>query len=126
MRWDEIGPTDPVSYLIKSECFRIGGVGFGAVTPPEEIALRNLMSHEDNSILLTELFNKAAITGKLYALLGLYYVDRQKFDQLASYLRYDSQMIDTQGGCIISRGYVKDVVNSIKSGHYDIDMQRDI
>lgn len=124
MKLDE--NTDYLEYLKSSKCFRIGGVGAAAVTPSEEIALRRLMRQDNALESLTELFDEGSPPGKLYALLGLRYVDQMVFNELSIELRNRNDMVETQGGCIIFQASVCNILKSIEDGAFDIYMEREL
>ena len=115
--------TDCLEYLKSSKCFRVGGVGFAGAIAPEEIALRRLMRQDNAFELLKRLSDKGSSVGKLYALLGLRYVDRGIFNELAIDLRNRNDVVETQEGCIIFEASMCDLVESIEDGVFDMYME---
>ena len=117
--WPDPDTTDPFKILVESKCFRLGPVGFAAVTPPEKIALLRLIERKDASAVLEQLYTKGKTAGKLYALIGLRIVDKYKYNELVPQLRDDASMVDTMGGCIILTEPVQQIVEAIDEGLYE-------
>ena len=84
------------------------------------------MRQDDSIKSLKRLFDEGTSAGKLYALLGLRYVDQATFIELSEDLRNRDDKIETQEGCIIFQATVCDLLKSIEDGTYDMEMQRDI
>jgi len=110
--------------LANSECFRLGGIGYAGVTSQEEIALRKLMKQENASLVLEELFFKGTLTGQLYALMGLRFVDKAKYEKLFPQLSENHKEVSVQEGCIVHSRTVKEIVNFMETGNYDFFIQR--
>ena len=110
----------PFDVLKNSNCFRIGGVGYAGQIPPEHIALVKLMEMTDSSQQLENLFSKGSTTGRLYALLGLYYVDHNKYEKLLPKLNNLSQEVETMAGCLVFKQKVADIIKQIENGDYDL------
>lgn len=123
--WREPCPesVDPVEYLKVSGCFRIGAVGVGGRTPPEETALHRLIAQPDATDCLRRLYHEGTRAGRLYALVGLYYIDREEYRRLASGAGAGWATVDTQAGCICRREAVRHIVGSIEAGEFDSLMQ---
>ena len=125
-QWDSASSIDPFELLKNSMCFRIGGVGAAAATPPEEIALRRLMAKKGADEVLQKLFIEGSPAGQLYALFGLRSVAPTDFDRIAAQLKPNNTSIWTQGGCIVYQMPMNEIVQAIKNGQYDIYMKRKI
>jgi hypothetical protein len=123
--FDNVDFMDPFKLLEKSQCFRIGGVGWGGRTPPEEIALRKIMKREDASAALEELYSKGSSAGKLYALLGLRFANKAKYDELLPQLRQNTDKVATQAGCIVFEKTVQEIVSLMEAGNYDLAIEKD-
>ena len=117
-------PDDSFKVLVEAKCFRTGGIGPGGVTSDEEFSLRRIMVKDDASVTLDRLFTEGTPVGKLYALLGLRFVNRARYNELVPQMRQDTRSVDEQGGCIISETTVKDIVASIEKGEHDDDILR--
>ena len=122
-RWDNADTVNPFELLKISGCFRIGGVGVAAATPPEQIALGRLMEQKDASVTLEKLFSEGSPASQLYALLGLRFIDRAKYEELVTKVKQNTLEIETQGGCIISHETVQQIIKSIEAGNFDIHIQ---
>jgi hypothetical protein len=123
--YDNAEFKEPVKLLEKSPCFRVGPVGYAGVIAPEEIALRKIMKREDASAALEELYSKGSSAGKLYALLGLRFVNKAKYDELLPQLRQNTDKVATQAGCIVFEKTVQVIVSSIEAGEYDLAIEKD-
>ena len=119
-KWEDPSSQPPFDILKNSNCFRIGGVGVAAQTPPEHIALVKLMDMTDSSQQLENLFYKGSMTGQLYALLGLYYVDQPKYEKLSPRLKNLSREVETMAGCLVLREKASDIVRQIDNGDFDV------
>ncbi len=117
--------TEPFKLLEKSPCFRLGGVGYAGVIAPEEIALRKIMKQDDASAALEELYSKGSPVGKLYALLGLRFVNKAKYEELMPQLKQNTDKVETQAGCIVFKKTVQEIVSSIEAGQYDYYIKHD-
>lgn len=124
--WDNLDSIESFELLEKSQCFRVGGIGVAGVTPPEEIALRRIMKQGNASTVLESLYSRGSSAGKLYAMLGLRFVNRAKYEELVPKLQQNTYKVDTQAGCIISEEKVQVVIKSMEAGNYDIAIQREL
>jgi hypothetical protein len=124
--FDNVDSMEPIKLLEKSQCFRIGGVGWAGVTPPEESALRRIMKQDDASATLEELYSKGSPAGKLYALLGLRFINKARYEELMPQLKQSTDKINTQSGCIIFDETVQAIISSMEAGNYDYDIQREL
>ena len=118
--WEDSSSAPPFDVLKNSNCFRIGGVGIGGLTPPEHIALVKLMDMTDSSQQLENLFYKGSLTGRLYALLGLYYIDQSKYEKLSPRLKNVSYEVVFQAGCLFGSKKVSEIVEEIENGNFDV------
>jgi hypothetical protein len=107
-------------YLKSSNCFRIGAIGVGATSAPEGIALQKVMEQDNAVDSLLDLFDNGSQTGKLYALLGLRFLNHTSFDEFATQLKNRSDsLIETAAGCSSYQTTVGDIIKSIEDGEYD-------
>jgi hypothetical protein len=125
-RWDNVDSMGAFRLLEKSQCFRLYPVGVAAAVPPEEIALCRLMKQDDASAVLEKLYLKTSSAGRLYALLGLRFVDRTKYEKLLPEMKNDLHEVDTQGGCIVYKEPVQMIIESMEAGNYDAEIQRNL
>jgi hypothetical protein len=98
------------SLLKTAEYFTDGPIGVAGKTPTTLIALKKVMKHTNSKSLLHDLIEEANYEGKLYALIGLYFVDYeyyieeiQRFSQLQVNVR-------TYEGCILSVEKMRDIL----------------
>ena len=127
LRWDDPDWTDPFDLLVKSQCFRLGPVGYTGEIAPEEIALRRIMKRDAAPFALEKLYAKGYTAGKLYALVGLHVVNKPKFRELAFELKKTPSLVDSQAGCIMGiQLEVGSVIDDIEAGNYDAELMRDI
>ncbi|MFA5784990.1 MAG: hypothetical protein WC962_08940 [Phycisphaerae bacterium] len=125
LEWDNSSMTDPYEMLVKSRCFRLGGVGFTGAIAPEQAALQKIISRPDASTVLEQLYTQGHTAGKLYALIGLHIVDVDKYYLLAPELREDDSMVDSQGGCIIFQKKVSFIIAAADEGFYDEQLRKE-
>jgi hypothetical protein len=118
--------VDSVKLLEKSQCFRVGHVGVAGVIPNEAIALHRIMKRDDASAALEELYSKGSPAGKLYALLGLRFVNKAKYEELMPQLKQNTDKVETQAGCIVYTETVQAIISSMEAGNYDYDIQHEL
>lgn len=124
--FDDANSMEPFKLLEKSQCFRIGGVGYAGKIPPEEIALCKIMKKDNASAVLEDLYSKGSSVGKLYALLGLRFINWAKYEELMPQLRQNTCKIDSQSGCIIFEETVQKIIRLMIAGNYDYPIQREL
>jgi hypothetical protein len=117
--------VDSVKLLEKSQCFRVDPAGVAGVIPNEMIALQRIMKRDDASAVLEELYSKGSPAGKLYALLGLRFVNKARYEELIPQLKQNTDKINTQSGCIIFDQTIKAIIGSMEAGNYDYYVQRE-
>jgi hypothetical protein len=116
---NEEGKINHLEYLKSSYCFRIGTIGIGG-SAPEGIALQKVMEQDNAVDSLLDLFENGSQTGKLYALLGLRFLNHTAFDEFATQLKNQSgNVVDTALGCTSYQTTVGDILKSIEEGEYD-------
>jgi hypothetical protein len=118
--------TEAFKVLQAAKIFRIGPVGYGGDIPPEEIALCKIIKRDDSSAILKELYTTGTQASRLYALLGLRFVNKAKYDELMLQMKTQNGEIETQSGCIGSRQTMQDIIYSIEAGWFDSDIQREL
>lgn len=101
--------------------FSLGGIGVvGSIAPPET-ALRVLLEDPKAVDALRHLAATASAAGRLYALVGLYVLDRPTFESTAARLR--KELGDTKAecisGCMIHEETVSATIDQIGSGAFD-------
>ena len=117
-----LNPQGQAAYrtLKNTSTFALGGIGFtGAISEPEK-ALRVLLKQKDASAAFQALLQEARIEGQLYALIGLWWKDRQAFRQKIAAYRSLNVEATTMHGCIKSGRPVAAIVKEIQKGSYDV------
>jgi len=103
--------------LLRADVFAIGRVGASGRMSPPERALARLVS-ERATERLCELFERAEMPGRLYALLGLSICGHSGVQALLVDYRHRTETVRTQTACFISLQPVGDVVARIEDGTY--------
>ena len=137
---EQLSPKGQAAYdRLSSACiFRIGPVGYGARTPPEELALYDLLEEERAIEALKSLVTAGSYEGGLYGLVGLslrnngdfnraidIYKARKEARPTPNKTSVECQISDTeeyvatQSGCIMQSELRTKVVTNIQSGRYD-------
>lgn len=99
-----------------STTFMSSAVGIGGVTPQEVIAFRCIMQEPKPARIFKQLLKQSQTAGRLYAMTGLYKVDRQYFEQHADSLFAKDLSVKTLMGCFGSEYKVEEVMAAIKQG----------
>ena len=98
--------------LLKAEVFETGRVGFAGTLSSQVINLNTLLAEKDAAAALGSLLAGATDAGRLYALSGLYYVDRASFDAGAARLKDSEATVRVLNGCLMSDEKVGKIVES--------------
>ena len=106
--------------------FAFGGIGYPPVTPSGETRLQEILRSEDPEGGFENWFEHGNPQEKLYALTGLYYLDRERYLRLRTEL--DGQELEAEAmyGC---SGVVDDIgvfVEQIESGWYSRGFERNL
>jgi hypothetical protein len=125
-QWHNADTMDPLKLLQESQCFRIGPVGYAGIISPYLCALCHVFKMTNASTMLEELYATGTRTGRLYALLGLRFVNRAKYDEYLPQMKTLNGAIETQLGCIVFPQSIQVTINSIETGGYDADIQREL
>ena len=113
----KIDETDEnYSLLKKSEFFATGIVGGGGDTPMEIEAFAQMIKYSDAKKYFIKLEEEANNEGKLYALCGLYSLDKEYFYTiLDSYINSEDKVI-TMDGCMKQEEVFKDISDNFVNG----------
>ena len=139
-----LSPRGRTAYhrLLVANVFSVGGVGWGAATSQEELALYDLLDEQDSVASLKGLVRDASFEGGLYGLLGLRIRDTAEFNRAVqiyisrknppprdlknpfsgSYLLRDE--VITASGCLIFTQDRVKVVANIQAGQFDEMLHR--
>jgi len=86
-------------------------------TPSLQVALLSVLWHQPDRVrVLKNLFRRANIAGKLYALVGLYDTDSQDFARLARRLKRTQRSVVANNGCYFSSVAIADILTQIENG----------
>jgi len=109
-----IGNADHIekeySLLKNAEYFTKGPIGVAGKTPETLIALKILLKHTNSKSLLHDLIEEASHEGKLYALIGLYFVDYEYYMKQVQHFNQVQINVRTYEGCIISVEKMSDIL----------------
>lgn len=92
--------ADAYDVLLHARRFTDDAIYDGGATPREVIALRILLGRPNAAAIFNELFERATVGGRLFALCGLYYADPARFQQGVQRLRESSETVEFQTGCL--------------------------
>ena len=85
--------------------------------PPLQVELLNVLWRQtDRTLLLQNLYRRGSLAGQLYALAGLYDLDRKLYTQLAIELQNYEGSVVTQTGCATFTQPVRKVMVEIENG----------
>ena len=113
-----------VASLKAAEVFIVGPAGLPRrdVPPPvsrEEKALFTILDNSSAKALLSSLAKEGSPVGRVYALLGLRYVDKAAYEASLKALRASDVKIQSIGGCIMYREKASVFADRIDKGLYD-------
>ena len=103
--------------LVKASMFSLDHVGFGGITPETVRAFRFLLEDTSGPQAFLRLLNEGSLSGQMYALAGIYLIDRSRFVQAVKQLEHRTEMVEAMfGGCVVDECSVSDLVRMISSG----------
>jgi hypothetical protein len=109
--------------LIEARQFATGPIGDTAETPDELIAFQNLLESEGGRDAFAHVHEKAGAAGRLYALCGLYFLDRPMFDRKVRRIDKGSQ-VTTTWGCTGETVEVGSLLKELKSGKTSSELRK--
>jgi hypothetical protein len=112
--------------LLKVKCFAFGGVVYAGLTSEGEIAFRAMLTSTNALQLFTATLSKGTDEAKLYALCGIYDLDKKSFVISAKILKKANPKVTTMSGCIIMDEKASVVIERIANGTYDGYVKRPI
>ena len=138
-RPEQLSPKGRVAFnkLLSACVFRVGGVGYGAQTSKEELALYDLLEEREATGALKSLVATASYEGGLYGLLGLSIRNHTEFNIAVEIYKArkerperpatgtfecdlaDGDMVATQSGCLYGSESRDKVLTAIQSGRFD-------
>ena len=113
----ELSPLACEAYarLRAAERFTDDGIYDDGITPNEVRALRILWQEPSADLAFARLEREATLAGRLFALCGLYFSDRDRFDARIEEYRGSTEQVFFQTGCIGFRD--QPVAELIESSH---------
>ena len=104
--------TEALERLMRAERFTTDAIGYAGVTPNEVIALRRLTQEVEAAAALAHVERHGTTAGRLFALVGLRRVDRERFDAVLDGYRTTDATVEYMSGCCILAGTpVRDIVD---------------
>ena len=100
--------------LLVTEWFTSEASGITGIASRENLALRTLWREPLADRALKELEGRATTAGRLFALCGLYYTDREAFRERVEPYRKSRETVNFRRGCIGRMGYP--VVDLVEQG----------
>lgn len=110
--------------LERADSFAFGGVGIDGGAPHEVIALEMICGWPDATPALEELLRRAQISGRLYALAGLYQVDHERFESSRAGLGDPSLNVYSLEGCGGAMTTIEEALKRISSGEVPGEYKR--
>ncbi len=109
-----------VAPLRSAPFFAMGGVGFNGGRSSGEKALRDLASSQGAAAVFeaTLLDRRASSAGQLYALLGLSWTNRARFEALVTPFLSEKSLVKIRSGCIVLSISVSAIAERIQRGNY--------
>ncbi len=98
--------------LLSTHTFADDAIGDGGDLSGQVAAYRIILKQPDAIAVFNHLLRKAQPAGKLYALCGLYLLDRPAFDRAVQPFRGDAGEVRIQFGCSGGRETVRSIVES--------------
>ncbi len=97
--------------LLHAERFADSMVGEGGDLPPEADDLRLVVKDDTNGSACGELFEKGTMSGRLFALCGLWWRDPVRFEKGVAELRKSTEFVTFQSGCETEQIEVRELVH---------------
>jgi len=114
---------DPDLYsLARVHLFAIGTIGFAGQIQPGEQRLERILERPTAVRDLRRLYRIGTPEAQSYALVGLYQLDRSRFEQLSERLRNSRTKILIQRGCIVSVESFPEIIRRIEAGRYSLSI----
>ena len=114
----QAGGTASEGTLATVTMFAFGGVGFAGSQSPGEKDYHAIMSRPNSLEILERLLGSATPEAKSYALVGIYKLNRARFEVLATTLQPSKVAVHMGRGCILSQTTLGAIVQSIEAGTY--------
>jgi hypothetical protein len=101
--------------LREASTFSVYAVGEQPSTPPEQVALRCMLTRDDARDLLAGLFIDATPSGKLFAAAGMSLIAPPEGDRLFTALREQDEQVSYAAGCIVKNETVSSLAQLLQS-----------
>jgi hypothetical protein len=113
-----LGIQESIRQLSYAQTFSFDGIGFAGNISPSENAFFNIYRSPGASDHFSEVFARGTSEGKIYSLVGLYELDRERFDELTKNPIKLPNRVSTMSGCIVFQRSGDDFVDWINEGRY--------
>ena len=101
--------------------FAFGAIGFAGLPAPGEVALRELLTHDDATMRLETLLESGSAEAKCYALVGLRALDPAKFEQYAARFRASPPArVLTMSACFVATKSGLAILADIEAGRHAV------
>lgn len=104
--------------LMETEVFAGARVGYAGAVPEQAYAFNSLLEEQDAAELFSAILQEGQLAGRLYALCGLYLVDRGTFDEVIDEYLSSQEEVSTFMGCIMSTQPVSVIATDIQTGEW--------
>jgi len=106
--------------LVTADGFYYAGIGMTGDVPNEARAFKKLYFSQNAREYFLRLADEGTEAGKLYALCGLYHLDKQTFATLIEEYQHITTPIPGGAGCIPTRLPMNQIISATDSPEYDI------
>jgi hypothetical protein len=111
---------DAAASLAEVKLFAFGGVGFVGTPSPGQKLFEQVMAGPEPLKQFSTILKEGTTEARLYALCGLWALDKAKFAEAAKSMKADKlASAQTAAGCIISLQTVSSIVQEIEQGRFD-------
>jgi len=110
-----------VEELKKVDTFALGGVGYSGRMSEGEEALHEIMKGGDALNTLVRIIQdpETSRPGKLYAALGIRWIDQRRGEEEIKPLLASKQMVSRMAGCAGFEEQMSEVASQVNMGKYD-------
>jgi len=118
-------PDKAYERLLAARVFAFGGVGFAGTTTDGEKAFHVVLASTNRLELLKRVLKDGTREARMYALCGLRKTAPEEFQVEAERIGSEKETVKMMSGCLMFQEPVSSVVERIRSGAYDGDVDRD-
>jgi len=115
-----MGAGDAVSSLSQVKLFAFGGIGIAGTPSPGQTLFQQVLAGSEPLEHFRTVLKEGTPEARLYALCGLWVLDRAAFADAAASIKADKRTsVQTAAGCMISHQDVSSIARSIEEGRFD-------